>query len=180
MLNKAMIARMLSATVILAASITISTSYVQSGQEKDQPAPPLRAAASTSTSPSPRAATSIIDAQMSKHAENYYKSVWGIEKLEVRETASGVLLRFSYYISDAKKAVALNDKKATPYLVDEKTGAVLQIPQMPKVGFLRQTANPEDGMEYWMVFSNKGNFVKPRSRVDVIIGQFRANGLIVR
>lgn len=118
--------------------------------------------------------------QKSKHTENFYRYVWGIDKLEVRETASGVLLRFSYRIADAKKAHALNDERATPYLIDEKTGAVLQIPTMPKVGLLRQTAEPRNGVEYWMVFSNKGNFVKPGNRVDIVIGSFRVNGLMVQ
>lgn len=117
---------------------------------------------------------------MSRSADSYYKTIWGIEKMEVREAASGVLLRFSYQIVDAKKAQALNDKKSTPYLIDRKTGAVLQVPTMPKVGMLRQTADPENGLNYWMVFSNKGNFVKPGARVDVVIGNFRAEGLVVQ
>ena len=100
--------------------------------------------------------------------------------MEVREAASGVLLRFSFRVEDSNRAQVLNDKKATPYLIDEKTGAVLQIPTMPKVGLLRQTATPTNGTEYWMVFSNKGNFVKPGNRVDIVIGNFRANGLVVQ
>ena len=106
--------------------------------------------------------------------------MWGIDKLAVRETASGVLLRFSYRVTDSNKAQMLNDKNATPYLIDEQTGAVLQIPTMPKVGMLRQTASPANGLDYWMVFSNKGNFVKPGNHVDIVIGNFRANGLIVQ
>ena len=33
---------------------------------------------------------------------------------------------------------------------------------------------------YWMAFSNKGGFVKPGHRVDVVIGQFKAEGLVVQ
>jgi hypothetical protein len=126
-------------------------------------------------SPSP-----LIAAQKSRRAENFYKSVWGIDKLDVREAASGSLLRFSFFVTDADRAKALNDEKITPYLVDEKTGAVLQVPSMPKVGMLRQTADPANGKEYWIIFSNKRNFVKPGSRVDIVIGNFRAKGLLVR
>jgi len=32
---------------------------------------------------------------------------------------------------------------------------------------------------YWMAFSNKGRLVKRGDRVDVVIGQFRAEGLTV-
>ncbi len=121
----------------------------------------------------------FLTSQKNKHADNFYKSVWGIEKMEVREAASGALLRFSYIIVDANKAKVLNDEKVTPYLVDEKTGAVLQVPSMPKVGTLRQAVPPENGREYWMVFSSKGT-VKPGSRVDVLIGNFHAIGLVVQ
>jgi len=80
---------------------------------------------------------------------------------------------------DVNKAKALNDKKSTPYLIDQKTGTVLQVPQMPKVGLLRQTSDPVNGAEYWMVFSNKG-VVKPGNRVDIAIGNIRFNGLVVQ
>ncbi len=163
--------------LVSAASFAISA---QSDPAKVQPAQPLSASSSPSSATAPRPVSRITDVQRSKHAENFYKALWGIEKLEVRETASGALLRFSFKVTDAKRAETLNDKKATPYLIDEKTGAVLQVPEMPKVGLLRQSGSTENGKEYWMVFSNKGKFVKPQSRVDVVIGQFRANGLIVQ
>ena len=50
---------------------------------------------------------------------------------------------------------------------------------MEKVGQLRQTATPENGREYWMVFSNRSHIVKPGNRVTVVIGTFRAQGLVV-
>jgi len=171
-------------TAVLATCVAASAAFWQSNEKanavKEQPGQSISSASSPAPVPPTRSLSPIAGVQKSKHAEIFYRTVWGIDKLEVRETNSGVLLRFSYRVADAKKAAVLNDKKATPYLIDEKTGAVLQIPTMPKVGLLRQTANPENGREYWMVFSNKGNFVKPLSRVDVVIGTFRVNGLIVR
>jgi len=44
---------------------------------------------------------------------------------------------------------------------------------------LRQTAKPENGREYWMAFSNKSKLIKPGSRVDIVIGSFRINDLVV-
>ncbi len=73
----------------------------------------------------------------------------------------------------------INDKTKPPYLIEEKTGLALQIPAMEKVGQLRQTAKPENGREYWMAFSNKSKFIKPGSRVDIVIGSFRINDLVV-
>jgi len=53
------------------------------------------------------------------------------------------------------------------------------VPRMEKIGQLRQTGTPEAGKAYWMAFSNKGRPVKKGDRVDVVIGQFRAQGLVV-
>jgi hypothetical protein len=108
-----------------------------------------------------------------------YRRLWGIEDMHVRETASGSLIKFSYRIVDATKAKVLNDKKVTPYLIDGTTGAKLGVPETEKVGKLRQVATPQNGREYWMVFLNQSRFVKPGSRVNVVIGAFRANGLVV-
>ena len=158
----------------------VSATFGQANSGAEQPPQSLPAAPSPAPISPSRSISPLIASQRSKHAETLYRTVWGVDKLEVRETASGNLLRFSYRVSDENKALVVNDKKATPYLVDEKTGAVLQVPTMPKVGMLRQTGNPIKGMEYWMVFSNKGNYVKTGSRVDIVIGTFRANGLIVQ
>ncbi len=108
-----------------------------------------------------------------------YRRLWGLEDIHVRVTASGSLVRLSYRVVDAGKAATLNDKKATPYLIDEKNGRALQVPLLEKVGLLRQVPTPLNGREYWMAFSNKGRFVKRGSRVEVLIGKVRISGLIV-
>lgn len=115
----------------------------------------------------------------SERARDYYRSRWGIDELRVRVVSSGELLRLSYRIVEPGKAQILNDKRATPYIIDGKTQWLLQIPNMEKVGQLRQTASPEAGRSYWMVFSNRRKSVRAGDSVDVVIGTFRANGLIV-
>jgi hypothetical protein len=50
---------------------------------------------------------------------------------------------------------------------------------MEKIGQLRQSAPPEVGRSYWMAFSNKGRLVKRGDRVNVVVGPFRADGLVV-
>jgi hypothetical protein len=145
----------------------------------EQLAQPLRETSAPAPAP-PSNSRPFLSSRTSKSADEFYKSVWGIEKMVVRQAASGALLRFSFRVSDAERARELNDKKLTAYLIDQKTGAILQIPNMPKVGMLRQTATPVNGVEYWMLFSNKGNFVKSGNRVDVVIGNFRAQGLVVQ
>jgi len=109
----------------------------------------------------------------------YYEGAWGVGELRVKATESGELIRFNYRVLDPGKAVALNDKKAEPELIDSQAGVKLQVPQMEKVGKLRQSSTPRVGMTYWMAFSNPTRAVKRGHRVDVIIGQFRAYGLVV-
>lgn len=110
---------------------------------------------------------------------NFYKRNWGVDIVGVKSVSSGSMLRFSYRVLDADKAKAFNDKKAIPYLMDEATGAKFFIPEMEKVGKLRQTAPPVDGRIYWMVFANSGKLLKTGSHVDVVIGKVRVDGLVV-
>jgi hypothetical protein len=109
----------------------------------------------------------------------YYEGVWGVGELRVKVAESGELIRFNYRVLDPEKAVALNDKKAEPKLYDAQAGVVLAVPQMEKIGKLRQSSAPKAGMTYWMAFANPTLVVKPGHRVDVVIGSFHANGLLV-
>jgi hypothetical protein len=115
----------------------------------------------------------------SQRGEMYYARRYGVDQLQVRSISSGSSLEFRYRVLDAEKAAVLNDKGAKPYLVDQKTGSRLTVPTMEKIGMLRQTATPEPGREYWMVFANPGKLVKPGQRVDVVVGAFRASSLTV-
>jgi hypothetical protein len=112
-------------------------------------------------------------------AETYYATVWGVDSLSVKWTESGEVIRFSYRILDANKAKVLNEKKSEPVLLDPKAQVKLVVPNLEKVGPLRQSSAPEAGKVYWMAFSNKGRPVKRGDHVDVVIGHFRAQGLVV-
>jgi hypothetical protein len=120
------------------------------------------------------------NAGLTASAQKYYRLLWGVDMLELKPVSSGAMIRFSYRVVDANKAKQLNDKEATPQLIDPKSRVSLVVPTMEKIGKLRQTSTPEIGREYWMLFSNKGNLVQPGSRVDVVIGRFHAEGLIVQ
>lgn len=109
----------------------------------------------------------------------YYEGVWGVGELRVKVAESGEMIRFNYRVLDPGKAASLNDKKFEPELYDVQAGVKLSVPQMEKVGKLRQQSTPKAGMTYWMAFSNPTLAVKRGHRVDVVIGTFRANGLVV-
>ncbi len=112
-------------------------------------------------------------------AGRYYRVVWGIDSLNVKLAESGELVRFAWRVLDPNRARLLNDKKLEPALVDPQAGVSLVVPVVDKVGQLRQGVAPEAGRSYWMAFSNKGRMVKRGDRVSVVIGEFRADGLVV-
>jgi hypothetical protein len=117
---------------------------------------------------------------MPPSARQYYATLWGVDSLAVKSVESGEIIRFSYRVLDSEKARVLNDKKNEPSLIDPVAGVKLVVPSLEKVGKLRQSSTPEPGKVYWMAFSNKGGYVRPGHRVDVVIGQFRAEGLVVQ
>lgn len=118
-------------------------------------------------------------ALVSRRAESFYDMFWGLDSLKVKSVEAGALIRFTYRVLDPEKAKPLNDEKNEPSLIDPKTGVKLIVPSLEKVGKLRQVSTPEASKVYWMTFSNKGGFVKAGDRVDIVIGNFHANGLVV-
>lgn len=117
--------------------------------------------------------------KLSEKARAYYPAAWGVDHLRVTYTNSGNLIRFSYRVVEPRLAKALGDHEFTPYLYAPHSHAMLQIPTMEKIGQLRQLGADQANEEYWMVFSNKGNLVRRGERVNVIIGKFHADGLLV-
>ncbi len=152
------------------------TGVVAQAETQGKPAP---TASGPPVVSQPAAARSTFNTVTSGREALLLRRRWGIDDLHVRSTASGAVIRFSYRVVDAERARILNDNKAKPYLIVQKTGAKLEVPTTEKVGQLRQTAPPENGREYWMVFGNVGRTAKPGDHVDIVIGEFRANELVV-
>jgi len=107
------------------------------------------------------------------------RRTWGVEVLGVRLTSSNWMLNFRYKVEDADKARVLLDAKSTAYLIDESSGARLAVPAMENIGDLRQTSRAKAGREYYIMFGNANQIVRKGSRVDVVIGAFHADGLVV-
>jgi len=158
----------------LASSIVVSTSLAQSTPDTAKPA------AQGGKAAAPGMPTRYRPSRFSKRATEYYGLIWGVDSLSVKWAESGEVIRFSYRILDPDKAAALNDKKAEPSLIDPQAGVKLVVPSLEKVGKLRQSSTPEAGKSYWMAFSNKGRPVKRGDRVNVVIGRFKAEGLVVQ
>jgi hypothetical protein len=172
MIRPTIFAPLLLCTVLWAQSATPSTDSKvnpSAGQATTQ------GGASATASPKPK----FHPDRFAGRAGEYYRLIWGVESLSVKWTESGEVIRFSYRVLDAEKAKTLNDKKNEPSLIDPAAGVKLVVPSLEKVGQLRQSATPEAGRAYWMAFSNKGRRVKRGDRVDVVIGKFQAQGLVV-
>ena len=163
---------------LLASSVVIPAVYTPA----DQPDGKLEAVPppATSSSVTSIGGRPLMAVEMSPKAKRYYQATWGVDILGVKTVSSGLMLRFSYLVLDANRAKVLNDKKLNPIMIDTKSGAKLVIPTLEKVGQLRQSSTPENGHQYWMVFSNRGTLVKPGDKVDIVIGSFRASGLTVQ
>jgi hypothetical protein len=160
---------------LLLGSLLASSASAQSQQPSSSPsvqenAQPATRASGTATRYHP---------SVSRRAVQYYSMIWGVDSLEVKWTESGEVIRFTYRVIDPVKAAVLNDKKNQPSLIDPQAGVKLMVPSLEKVGQLRQSSTPEAGKSYWMAFSNKGRYVKKGHHVDVEIGNFRAQGLVV-
>jgi hypothetical protein len=149
-----------------------------------KPAAPSAAVSQTSPRASPPTAhahrvSPYHGMKQSEKAKDLYPAEWGVDRLRVNYTSSGNLIRFSDRVVEPKLSKVLGDHEVIPQLYAPRTHAVLQVPTMEQIGMLRQLGANEVNKEYWMVFSNKGNLVRPGDRVNIIIGKFHADGLLV-
>jgi hypothetical protein len=155
---------------LLFVGFTVVTAAEQSPTAKSKPPPAAGKAA---------APTHYLPNRFAGRAGMFYRTIWGVDSLSVKWVESGEMIRFAWRVLDPDKAKVLNDKKAEPSLIDPQAGVSLVIPAMENVGLLRQSGTPEAGKAYWMAFSNKGRLVKRGDRINVVIGPFRAEGLVV-
>jgi hypothetical protein len=161
-------------TGLLAASLSASVAAAQ--------APQGEPAAGEARKPQPaQKKTAKQESFAAWHARDgrYFERNWGVDIVGVRRVSSGYMLRFSYRVVDPDRASALTSRKVRPYLIDEATGTALAIPAMENIGELRQVAPLETDRTYFMIFGNPGGLVRRGSRVTLVVGNFRAEGLVV-
>lgn len=104
---------------------------------------------------------------------------WGIEITRLNLTANGYMIDFRYRVLDAKKAHELFTRQNKPYLIDQTSGKVVAVPNIGKVGPLRNSNMAKEGKIYWMFFDNISGLIKSGNKVTVVIGDFRAENLVV-
>jgi hypothetical protein len=144
-----------------------------------QESAPVASTGATHAAPLERAAAAAEAHNWHMRDGELLKRTWGIEVLGVRLATSGWMLTFRYKVLDPDKAKVLLDPKSTAYLVDESSGARLAVPAMENIGELRQTKDMGYGREYFIMFGNGNRVVRRGAKVDVVIGNFHADGVTV-
>ncbi|HAK95427.1 MAG TPA: hypothetical protein DCM87_10575 [Planctomycetes bacterium] len=113
-------------------------------------------------------------------ASESIESTWGAAVSSVRLSAGGYMIDFRYKVLDPEKAAPLAGRETRAYLIDEKTGGKFLVPATPKVGAMRQTPRQlAAGKIYFVFFANPGKSIKAGDRVTVVIGEYRAENLLV-
>ena len=112
--------------------------------------------------------------------KTYMKRKWGVEVLYVRQTAAGYMLEFRYKVVDSEKAKPLFLRQTKPRLTHVESGAKLIVPTPAKTGALRNSNPPLADHTYWMFFANPGKFVQAGEHVNIEIGDFVVEGLVVQ
>ncbi|NLF38305.1 hypothetical protein GX586_02600 [bacterium] len=106
---------------------------------------------------------------------------WGVEIYSLRMSQAGYIVDFRYRVLDPAKAATLGSPENRPYLVDHVSGTTLRVPTTPKIGPLRQSATQlKPDKVYFVLFANPAKEVKSGSKVTVVIGDFRVEGLTVQ
>ncbi len=108
------------------------------------------------------------------------EDIWGVRDISIRLATNGYILDFRYHVTDPQKARPLFDSRTKPYLVDVDSGARFYVPSTPKVGSMRSTRPPKANKTYFILFGNPGMYLKHGSRVTVVVGDFRAENLVVQ
>ncbi|MBE0576915.1 MAG: hypothetical protein IH613_13595 [Desulfuromonadales bacterium] len=124
--------------------------------------------------------TSVVEAKEAAVVNNRVLENLGIEVIAIRTTAAGSMLDFRFKVLDKDKAMPFFLKELKPHLIDENTGAALEVPVPAKGGPMRPTSrDPRVGITYFMLFGNPGNFVKKGNPVTIVVGENRVENLVV-
>ena len=104
----------------------------------------------------------------------------GIKVERITYAVGGMKLDLRYKVTDIKKARQIFTNKTPLALIDQATGRVLGVPNMPKVGRLRQVPTQDEAWRvYWIMFDNPGALVKRGGKVTLLVGDVKIKDIIV-
>lgn len=98
---------------------------------------------------------------------------WGVKLQGIHVTAAGHMLDFRFQVTDSQKAAPLLNIKNKPLVIVEENGIKLEVPNLPRIGTLRQTSKQiKNGMIFTILFANPGKMVTTGHKLTVHIGSF--------
>lgn len=108
----------------------------------------------------------------------------GVELVSVGLSASGFMIDVRYRVVDALKAQALAERKVSPTLINQASGDRYYVPNVPKIGPLRQSATTKQpvlaGRVYFMLFANPDRRLRQGEKVSLHVGDAVVEDLLVR
>jgi len=104
---------------------------------------------------------------------------WGVQPKSIRLTGADHFVDFRYRVTDVGKAAPVVNRNNKAFLLDQESGKVYQVP-VTKIGPMRATSQEaKEDREYFVLFSNVNGEIKRGDRVTVVIGDFKAENLVV-
>ncbi|MEQ1637900.1 MAG: hypothetical protein ABL903_14545 [Methylococcales bacterium] len=98
---------------------------------------------------------------------------WGVQLQGINITAAGHMLDFRFRVIDPNKAAHLLDTKHKASVIVEENGIALEVPNVPRIGSLRQNSKQvKQGMVFTVLFGNPGKMVAAGQELTVHIGDF--------
>ncbi len=113
-------------------------------------------------------------------SEKQRKEASGILVERLSLSASGIMVDMRYRITDLEKAQKVLNRTSRLQMIDQKTGAILPVPDMAKIGKLRQLPKTNEPTRiYWMFFRNTGGIAKKGSKLTLSLGNVNIKDLVV-
>jgi len=121
-----------------------------------------------------------VNPEPEKKAPVDLENQWGVQLHGIRLTAAGYMVDFRYRVTDPDKAMALRQRGEKAILIDQASGTELPVTTFTKLGRMRSTGSkPQVDKVYPIMFTNIGRRIQQGSEVTVVIGEFRAENLVV-
>lgn len=100
----------------------------------------------------------------------------GVLITELSVTGGGGLVDLRYKVIDPERATELHQAATPPAVVDEKSGLVVHelLMSHSHSGAFKQ------GVTYYLIFNNAGDWIRRGSRVAVLLGNARVEDVVVK
>jgi hypothetical protein len=110
-----------------------------------------------------------------------FSDTLGIRIESLRLTASDYMLDMRYRVIDPEKAALILNRKEHPRIEVQRSGAILGVPVSYKLGPIRQTTlDPNPDRIYFTFFANPGHHVQRGDTVTLLLGDYRAENIVVQ